>query len=272
VEGLGGKNLNSLSSVAEADEIDNQIKLTSHIQLSKGSANLADFNRTTPRRVLMVEDDASLAGFLSAELQAQGFAVEIIRDGETALNKLMEKSAYDLLILELNLPKLDGISLIKHIRPAFPRLPVLVVTARNRTEDKVTALVSGADDCLSKPISLAELFARVCALLRRTGGLIPICSTVGDLTLHREERRVERNGRRIELTPREFALLDVMIQNAGHPVSRSALLERVWNMSSEPSTNIVDVYMKYVRDKVDHPGEPRLVHTIRGFGYELRSK
>jgi DNA-binding response OmpR family regulator len=272
VEGPGGKNLNDLSSIAEADKIESKIKSKSPIQLSKGGTNLTDFNRTTTRRVLVVEDDASLAGFLSAELQDHGFAVDIIRDGETALNKLMEKSAYDLLILELNLPKLDGISLIKHIRPTFPRLPVLVVTARNRTEDKVAALVSGADDCLTKPISLAELLARVRALLRRNGGLIPISSTVGDLTFHREERRVERNGRRIELTPREFALLDVMIQNAGHPVSRSALFERVWNTASEPSTNIVDVYMKYVRDKVDHPGEPRLLHTVRGFGYELGPK
>jgi len=177
--------LNDLSSIAEADKIESKIKSKSPIQLSKGGTNLTDFNRTTTRRVLVVEDDASLAGFLSAELQDHGFAVDIIRDGETALNKLMEKSAYDLLILELNLPKLDGISLIKHIRPTFPRLPVLVVTARNRTEDKVAALVSGADDCLTKPISLAELLARVRALLRRNGGLIPISSTVGDLTFHR---------------------------------------------------------------------------------------
>lgn len=219
----------------------------------------------------MAEDDASLAGFLGAELQANRFAVDLIRDGETAIARLKEKPGYDLLMLELNLPKLDGISLIKQIRPMFPRLPILVVTARNRTEDKVSALTSGADDCLTKPISLAELLARVHALLRRSGGLSPNCSAVGDLILHREEHRVERNGRRIELTPREFALLDVMMQNAGNPVPRGILLEKVWNTSSEPSTNIVDVYMKYVRDKVDIAGEPKLLHTIRGFGYELRA-
>ena len=224
------------------------------------------------RHILMVEEDASFAGFLSSELQAQGFVVDLISDGEAALGKLSGRLEYDLLMLELNLPKLDGISLIKHIRPTHPRLPVLVVTARTRTEDKVTALVSGADDCITKPISLAELLARVRALLRRNVGFIANSSTVGDLTLQREERRVDRNGRRIELTPREFALLDVMMQNAGHPIPRSALFERVWSVSSAPSTNIVDVYMKYVRDKVDLPGEPRLIHTVRGFGYELRSK
>jgi two-component system copper resistance phosphate regulon response regulator CusR len=149
-------------------------------------------------------------------------------------------------------------------------LPVLVLTARSRVEDKVLALQSGADDCLTKPFSLLELMARVSALLRRNSGLIPNCSTVGDLTLLRDERRVERNGRRIDLTPREFAILDVMMRNAGRPVSRATLLAEVWNTSSEPTTNIVDVYMKYVRDKIDLPGEPRLTHTVRGFGYELR--
>jgi DNA-binding response OmpR family regulator len=147
---------------------------------------------------------------------------------------------------------------------------MLVLTARSRVEDKVMALQSGADDCLTKPFSFAELLARVQALLRRNSGLIPNCSKVGDLALYREERRVERNGRRIDLTPREFAILEFMMRNPGRPVSRATLLEEVWNMPSDPSTNIVDVYMKYVRDKVDLPGEVKLTHTIRGVGYELR--
>jgi len=148
---------------------------------------------------------------------------------------------------------------------------MLVLTARSRVEDKVAAFQSGADDCLTKPFSFAELVARVKALMRRNSGLIPNTSQVGDLTLHREERRVERNGRRIDLTPREFAILEFMMRNAGRPVSRATLFEEVWNMPSDPSTNIVDVYMKYVRDKVDRPGETKLTHTIRGIGYELRS-
>jgi DNA-binding response OmpR family regulator len=231
----------------------------------------AALNRAAARRILIVEDDVSLSGFLCGELQAQGLIVEQVHDGEEALRMLEAKRRYDLLMLDLNLPKLDGISLIQRLRPTQPRLPILVLTARSRVEDKVKALETGADDCLTKPFSLIELLARVQALLRRNSGLVPSCSTVGDLTMYRDQRRVERNGRRIDLTPREFAILDVMMRNAGQPVSRATLLEEVWNMSSsDSSTNIVDVYMKYVRDKIDLPGEPRLTHTVRGFGYELR--
>lgn len=222
------------------------------------------------RRVLIVEDDVALASFLSAELQAERFTVDVVHDGEAALTLLQDERRFDLLILDLNLPKLDGISLLQRVKPEQPRLRMLVLTARSHTKDKVKALQSGADDCLTKPFSLAELFARVHALLRRDAGLIPNCSRVGDLTLNREERRVERNGRRIDLTPREFAILEYLMRNAGRPVSRATLLEEVWNMPPDPSTNIVDVYMKYVRDKVDLPGETKLTHTIRGVGYELR--
>jgi DNA-binding response OmpR family regulator len=229
-----------------------------------------EFTRPSGQRILIVEDDVDLAGFLSAELEGQNFIVEVVHDGEAALAALEDKSRYNLLILDLNLPKLDGISLIDRVRPNQPKLPMMVLTGRSRIEDKVKAFQTGADDCLTKPFSLLELVARVHALLRRNSGTIPNCSKVGDLTLHREERRVERNGRRIELTPREFAILDVMMRNAGRPVSRATLLDEVWNMPGEPSTNIVDVYMKYVRDKIDFPGERRLTHTIRGFGYELR--
>lgn len=222
------------------------------------------------RQVLIVEDDVDLAGFLSGELGEHCFVVDVVHDGEEALTALQGKSGYDLVILDLNLPKLDGISVIQRVRPSLPRLPMLVLTARNRVEDRVLAIQTGADDCLTKPFSLSELLARVHALMRRNSGMIPNCSRVGDLILHREERRVERNGRRIDLTPREFAILDVMMRNVGRPVSRTTLLNEVWNIPGQPSTNIVDVYMKYVRDKVDLPGERRLTHTVRGFGYELR--
>jgi DNA-binding response OmpR family regulator len=241
---------------------------SSRDQAGVGAAVLS---RAAARRILIVEDDVSLSGFLCGELQAQGLIVEQVHDGEEALRMLEAKRRYDLLMLDLNLPKLDGISLIQRLRPTQPRLPILVLTARSRVEDKVKALETGADDCLTKPFSLIELLARVQALLRRNSGLVPNCSTVGDLTMYRDQRRVERNGRRIDLTPREFAILDVMMRNAGQPVSRATLLEEVWNMSpSDSSTNIVDVYMKYVRDKIDLPGESRLTHTVRGFGYELR--
>jgi DNA-binding response OmpR family regulator len=229
-----------------------------------------DLNNSSGRHVLVVEDDHSLASFLSMELESAHFVVDQIHDGADALKTLHAKRRFDLLILDLNLPSLDGLSVLKQLRPTQPRLPVLVLTARSRVEDRVQALQAGADDCLNKPFSLNEFIARVHALLRRNSGQVPNNSTVGDLTINRDQRRVERNGRRIDLTPREYAILDVMMRNAGRPVSRAALLDEVWNVSSESSTNIVDVYMKYVRDKIDLPGESKLTHTVRGFGYELR--
>jgi DNA-binding response OmpR family regulator len=228
------------------------------------------FHSPVGRRILIVEDDESLAGFLASELQSKSYVVDVVHDGEAAVAILEGQRRYDLLILDLNLPKLDGISLLQRVKPALPRLRMLVLTARSRVEDKVKALQTGADDCLTKPFSFAELTARVQALLRRDASPIPNTSTIGDLTLNREERRVERNGRRIELTPREYAILEFMMRMPGRPVSRATLLEEVWNMPPDPTTNIVDVYMKYVRDKVDLPGERKLTHTIRGVGYELR--
>jgi two-component system copper resistance phosphate regulon response regulator CusR len=222
------------------------------------------------RNILIVDEDAALANFLRQELQAESFAVEVLHDGEAALRALQEDGRHDLVILDLNLPKVDGMSLIRRVRPERPRLPMLVLTARSRVEDKVLAFQSGTDDFLAKPFSMAELLARVQALLRRHTGVIPNVSEVGDLRLYREERRVERNGRRIDLTPREFSILEYMLRHVGHPVSRATLFEKVWNMPHQPSTNIVDVYMKYVRDKVDGPGERKLTHTVRGFGYEFR--
>lgn len=251
----------ALDELSNASQILNDTKVTEVTDSGTG---------TVGRHILIVDDDASLAGFLGEELRSQGFVVEQVFDGESALAVLGKKHRFDLLLLDLNLPKLDGINLIRLIRPSQPKLPILVLTARSRLEEKVDALETGADDCLTKPFSLIELQARMHALLRRNCGLIPSCFTIGDLVLYSNEHRVERNGRRIELTPREFAILEVLIRNAGRPVSRATLLEEVWNMSPDSATNIVDVYMKYVRDKIDLPGEQRLTHTVRGFGYELR--
>lgn len=223
------------------------------------------------REILIVEDDISLAGFLAVELESLNFSVTQVHDGEEALHTLQAKRRYDLLILDLNLPKLDGISILQQVRPSQPKLPVFVLTARSGVEHRVQALNCGADDCLAKPFSLLEFTARVHALLRRNSGPVPNCSTVGNLSIYRDQRKVERCGERVELTPREYALLDVMMQNAGRPVSRATLLEEVWSTSTESSTNIVDVYMKYLRDKIDIPGQAHFIHTIRGFGYELRT-
>jgi DNA-binding response OmpR family regulator len=237
-----------------------------------GEKYAREFNSLNGRRVLIVDPDVSLASFLRNELQEASFSVEVVHDGEAALAAIQEQRLYDLLITGLNLPELDGIALIERVRPCRPRLPILVLSARSRVEDKVLALHKGADDFLTKPFSFAELLARVRALLRRNTGMIQNTSKVGDLMLHREERRVERNGRRIDLTPREFAILEFMMREPGRPVSRASLSEQVWNMPFNPSTNIVDVYMKYVRDKIDLPGLRKLTHSVRGFGYELREE
>jgi DNA-binding response OmpR family regulator len=225
--------------------------------------------------ILIADEDASLANFLSQELQCESFEVEVVHDGEAALAALLGEGRRDLVILELNLSRLDGMGLIQRVRAEMPRLPMMVLTARARVEDKVLAFQSGADDFMSKPFAFAELLARVNSLMRRTaravpGLAVPNESGVGDLRLYRDEHRVERNGRRIDLTPREFSILDYMLQHVGRPVSRATLFEQVWKMPHQPATNIVDVYMKYVRDKVDGPGERKLTHTVRGIGYEFR--
>jgi DNA-binding response OmpR family regulator len=227
----------------------------------------AEFDSRAGSRILVVEDDVPLANFLRRELQAESYHVDAAHDGQSAHESLL-KDKYDLVLLDLNLPKLDGLGLLRVLRPSQPKLPVLVLTARSRVEDRVLSLNGGADDCLVKPFS-SELLARVRALLRRNLGAVSRVSKVGDLTLDREDRRVERNGRRIDLTPREFAVLELLIREAGHPLSRAAMTEEIWNIPFDPGTNVVDVYVKYVRDKVDHDGDKKLIRTVRGIGYML---
>jgi DNA-binding response OmpR family regulator len=219
-------------------------------------------------RILVVEDDLPLARLVGSGLRGEHFLVDLLHDGQEAAERL-KSAPYDLLILDLNLPRIDGLTLLQQVRAAQPRLPVLVLTARSRTEDLVMTLDRGADDCLLKPFSLLELLARVRALLRRNAESPPEAPKLGGLTINREEYRVERNGRRIDLTPREFAILEYLVRHAGRPVSRASLMKEVWNVPFDPSTNIVDVYMKYLRDKIDLRGEEKLIRTIRGVGYVL---
>ncbi len=226
------------------------------------------FHPDSGSRVLVVDDDVPLAQLLRQQLENQSYSVTMAHDGEAAQQAIRD-GRFDLVILDLNLPKLDGMSLLQRIRPTQPRLPVLVLTARNRVADRALSLDTGADDCMVKPFSFVELYARVRALLRRSSGPVSRVSQVADLVLNREQRRVDRNGRHIELTAREFDLLEFLMRNAGRPVPRSILMEEVWNLPFDPSTNVVDVYVKYVRDKVDFEGERKLVRTVRGVGYML---
>src|SRR5581483_8644679 len=206
-------------------------------------------------RILVVEDDSPLASFVHKGLEAEHYAVDVAADGEQARQMALE-SDYDLMVLDLNLPRLDGISVLRSLRPRKPSLRVLV-------------LDSGADDYLIKPFSFIELAARVRALLRRRPGTAGTVLRVGDLELDRSSRRVERAGRRVELTSKEFALLEYLMRNSGRCVTRAMIVEHVWNLSFDTSTNIVDVYINYLRKKIDGEHTPHLIHTVRGVGYEL---
>ncbi len=219
-------------------------------------------------QVLIAEDDIPLAQFLKRGLQTDKYAVDLVHDGQTAFEAVQEIQ-YNLLILDLNLPKLDGLAFLAQVRPTMPNLPVLVLTGRSRLEDRVTALDSGADDCLIKPFSFHELTARVRALLRRHGQAPRGFIQVADLTLNRSEFRVERAGRRIDLTAKEFALLEYLMMNARKPVNRAMIMENVWKAPYDAKTNLVDVYIKYVRDKVDAGEGSKLIRTVRGVGYVL---
>ena len=193
-------------------------------------------------RILVVEDDTALAGFLKKGLEAEHYAVDIAPDGEEARLSVSE-SDYDLVALDLNLPKVDGLMVLRSVRVEKPSLPVLVMTGRSRIEDRVQALDAGADDCLVKPFSYSELSARVRALLRRRPVVNGLLLKVADLELNRVERTVERSGKRIELTSREFGLLEYLLRNAGHRLTRNMIVEHVWNLSFDTGTNVVDVYI-----------------------------
>jgi len=231
----------------------------------------AETQRTGNRNpfVLLAEDDVPLANFIQRRLETESFQVQHAEDGDAAVEALKQHS-HHLLVLDLNLPKKDGISVLKEIRPSQPRLPIMVLTGRTQIEDRVMSLESGADDCLLKPFSFAEFIARVRSLLRRNPMPFTSRLQVGDLTLDGQEFRVERQGKRINLSGKEFALLEYLMQNARRTVTRAMIMENVWNMPLDPSTNLVDVYVKYVRDKVDTPEFPtRLIRTVRGVGYVL---
>lgn len=219
-------------------------------------------------RILIAEDDAALAGFVRKGLEAEHYAVDVSADGEQA-RSLASELDYDLIVLDLNLPRLDGVAILKQVRSKKANVPILILTARGKVEDRVQCLDSGADDYLVKPFSFSELSARIRALLRRSRLPSESVLTVEDLKLDRVERRVTRGSRAIELTSKEFGLLEYLMRNAGRRVTRAMIIEHVWNLSFDSSTNLVDVYINYLRRKVDDGASQKLIHTIRGVGYEL---
>jgi len=222
-------------------------------------------------RILVVEDERKVAGFIRQGLAEEGYAVEVASDGATALDLLVDGPPPDLVVLDLMLPRLDGFSLLKAARSRAVPTPVLVVTARDGVADKVRGLDLGADDYLTKPFSFDEFLARVRALLRRSAERREPVLRAGDLTLGPATREVIRAGRRIALTAREYALLEYFLRSRGRVLTRPVLAEHVWGLDFDPESNIIDVYVGYLRRKIDTAGERRLLHTVRGAGYALRA-
>jgi DNA-binding response OmpR family regulator len=220
-------------------------------------------------RLLIVEDDRKLAEFVARGLRAERFAVDIASDGLEGRGYL-EAYRYDLLILDLMLPQLSGTELLRRVRQTQSQLPVLVLTARDATEDKVRHFEAGADDYLTKPFDFAELVVRVKALLRRAPLERAEVLRIADLELNRHTQQVRRGARRIDLTAKEFAVLEYLMSSPGRVFSRSMILEHVWDQSFEGVTNIVDVYVRYLRRKIDDPAPIKLIVTVRGVGYCMR--
>jgi two-component system copper resistance phosphate regulon response regulator CusR len=219
-------------------------------------------------RLLLVEDEKKVSELVARALRAESFAVDVAEDGARAW-ELAQSYEYDLIILDLMLPQLPGEEVLRRIRRTNQRVPILVLTARGTTEDKVHNFEAGADDYLTKPFAFAELIMRVKALLRRGPITRSSVLRVGDLEVDRFTQQVRRAGRRIELTPKEYALLEYLASNPGRVFSRTMIIEHVWDQSFEGLTNIVDVYVRHLRSKVDDPFPVKLIRTVRGVGYGL---
>ena len=220
-------------------------------------------------RILVAEDERKVASFIRQGLEEEGHAVEVAADGETALSLIVDGPPYDLIVLDVMLPKRDGLSILRALRQQGLATPVLVLTARDSVADKVAGLDVGADDYLTKPFAFEEFLARVRALLRRGGDVKSPLLRVDDLVLDPARREVRRGERRIILTAREYALLEYFMRNPGRVLTRPMLTEHVWGLDFDPESNVVDVYVGYVRRKIEAEGERPLLRTMRGAGYVL---
>ena len=222
-------------------------------------------------RILLLEDEPKVSALVKRGLTAERYAVDVTADGREGL-EYAEAYPYDLILLDLMLPSISGIEVLQRIRRTNQFVPVLVLTARDSVDDKVKLFDSGADDYLTKPFAFAELLVRVKALLRR--GPVNRSSTlrIGDLELDRLTQQVKHHGKRIELTAKEYSLLEYLMQNPDRVLSRNMIIEHVWDQSFDGITNIVDVYVRHLRSKIDESGDPKMIRTVRGTGYMIRSE
>jgi len=221
-------------------------------------------------RILLVEDDVKIASFIVKGLKAAGYAVDHASDGEKGLDLALTE-AYDTAIIDIMLPKLDGLSLIERMRKEKSHIPVIILSAKSSIDDRVKGLQTGSDDYITKPFAFSELLARVQALIRRASGLSePTRLTVGDLSLNLLTREVTRGVRKIELQPIEFSLLEYLLRNAGRVVSKTMIMEHVWNYNFDPQTNVVEARVCRLRDKIDRDFDQKLIRTVRGVGYVLK--
>ncbi len=223
-------------------------------------------------RILIIEDEQKLAEALSKGLTHKGYAVDVITDGEKGLTRIsLHRDDYDLVILDLMLPTMDGLNVCKEVRALGITVPILILTARNETETKVELLLAGADDYLVKPFSFEELSARVHALLRRPNEAIPSVLNVGDITLNPVERSVSLAGKPISLTLKEFGMLEYFMRRPNQVVNREDILAHLWDFNYASFSNVVDVHVKNLRTKLDAGGGPSVLETVRGIGYRLRA-
>ncbi|MBI3107053.1 MAG: response regulator transcription factor [Candidatus Rokubacteria bacterium] len=223
-------------------------------------------------RVLVVEDERKVAGFIRQGLQEEGYTVEVAADGAVASDLSLAGPPYDLVVLDVMLPKQDGFAVLKAMRQQRIETPVLLLTARDSVPDRVAGLDLGADDYLTKPFCFEEFLARVRALLRRGQGQRAPVLRLADLTLDPATREVARGARRITLTTREYALLEYFLRHPGRVLTRPMLAEHVWGLGFDPESNIIDVYVGYLRRKIDREGERKLLQTVRGAGYVMKDE
>jgi two-component system copper resistance phosphate regulon response regulator CusR len=221
-------------------------------------------------RLLIVEDERKLARFLKRGLEEEHYAVDMAYDGEEGWY-LSQVNDYDLMVLDIMLPKIDGLTLCRKIRAARQLTPILLLTARDAVEDRVNGLDQGADDYLVKPFAFAELLARIRALLRRQRDSITVQLQVADLVLDPARHRVSRTGVSIDLTAKEYALLEYLMRHSGEVVTRTQITEHVWDQHFDTDTNVIEVYISYLRNKIDLPNMAKLLHTVRGTGYILQA-